>query len=130
MGEARWDRRRFWLLRRFRLPNGAIRSPDASWVRRDRWQSLSKAQQESFAHLCPDFVVELRSPSDAVAELQQKMIEYLDNGARAGILIDPFEYRVYVYRAGGEAQMMERPAKIAMAPEFPELIFNMAEFWD
>ena|SRR5215216_1958488 len=74
----------------FALPNNARRSPDASWVRRARWDSLSEWQKEGFAQLCPDFVVELRSPSDSLATLHSKMLEYIANGASLGWLIDPF----------------------------------------
>jgi Uma2 family endonuclease len=73
----------------FTLPNGAIRSPDASWVARDRWDALTPDEQEGFAPLCPDFVVELRSPTDRLPDLRDKMREYRAQGARLGWLIDP-----------------------------------------
>ena len=73
----------------FTLPNGAKRSPDASWMRRERWESLTEKQQEDFVPLCPDFVVELRSPKDRLSSLQRKMEEYSANGAQLGRLIDP-----------------------------------------
>ncbi len=73
----------------FILPNGATRSPDASWVSRERWEALTPEQKGTFANICPDFVVELRSGSDRVQSLQAKMREYIDNGARLGWLIDP-----------------------------------------
>src|SRR6202008_1343717 len=70
----------------FTLPNGAIRSPDASWLRRERWASLTKRQKDSFAPICPDFAIELRSPSDSLTQLYLKMFEYLENGMSLGWL--------------------------------------------
>ncbi len=82
----------------FRLPNGAIRSPDVAWVALDRWNALPPDQRQGFAPLCPDFVIELRSPTDDLATLQTKMQEYLDNGCELGWLIDPQRRLVDVYR--------------------------------
>jgi Uma2 family endonuclease len=84
----------------FTLPNGAKRSPDVSWVKKERGDVLTREQREGFAPLCPDFVVELRSPTDRLSDLHDKMREYIDNGARLGWLIDPLDKRVYVYRPG------------------------------
>ena len=96
----------------FKLPNGAERSPDASWVKLDRWEALTPSQMEKFIPLCPDFVIELRSPSDRVKNLQKKMEEYMDNGARLGWLIDPKNRRVYIYRPDGEVEQLENPATV------------------
>ncbi|MFH7244034.1 MAG: Uma2 family endonuclease [Spirulina sp.] len=82
----------------FRLPNGAIRSPDVAWVALERWTSLSPDQRQGFAPLCPDFVIELLSATDDVATLQAKMQEYLDNGCRLGWLVNPKTRTVEVYR--------------------------------
>ncbi|HCF28623.1 MAG TPA: hypothetical protein DEV81_15790, partial [Cyanobacteria bacterium UBA11049] len=82
----------------FTLPNGAVRAPDVSWVRRERWEALTPQQRRKFLPLCPDFVVELRSPSDSLKETQEKMQEYINNGARLGWLIDPQTRRVEIYR--------------------------------
>lgn len=82
----------------FTLSNGAVRSPDASWIRKDRWNALSKEQQEKFAPICPDFVIEIRSKTDGLKYLQDKMQEYISNGAQLGWLIDRFDGKVYVYR--------------------------------
>lgn len=89
----------------FELPNGAqghgsCRTPDASWVARERWEALTPAQREGFIPLCPDFVVELRSKTDSLKKLQEKMQEYQDNGTRLGWLIDPQHKRVEIYRPG------------------------------
>lgn len=88
----------------FILPNGAVRSPDVSWVRRDRWDALTPQQREKFLPLCPDFVVELLSPSDSLKQLQEKMQEYIDNGARLGWLIDRKNQRVEIYRPNREVE--------------------------
>ena len=100
----------------FALPNNARRSPYASWVRRERWDSLSERQKEGFAPICPDFVVELRSPSDRLATLRSKMLEYTANGASMGWLIDPFKQRVYVYRPGEELVILENPEIVSGDP--------------
>jgi Uma2 family endonuclease len=84
----------------FRLPNGAIRSPDAAWMAKERWDALSEAQQEKFPPRCPDFVVELKSDSDPQKAAREKMGEWLENGCRLGWLIDPQGQKAYVYRPG------------------------------
>jgi Uma2 family endonuclease len=113
----------------FTLPNGAKRGPDAAWLRRERWEALSEEEQESFAPLCPDFVVELRSPHDSLPMLQEKMVEYLDNGAQLGWLIDPRARRVYVYRPGQPVEMLEHPSTLSGAPCLPGFVFNVGEIW-
>jgi Uma2 family endonuclease len=114
----------------FQLPNGATRSPDAAWVRRARLAALTEQQKEKFLPLCPDFVVELRSPSDALATLQDKMQEYLDNGAQLGFLIDPLERRVYVYRPGATVQCLDDPATISGDPELPGFVLDLRSLWN
>ena len=113
----------------FALPNGAIRSPDASWVRREKWDSLTDRQQESFAPLCPDFVVELRSPTDRLSKVRAKMVEYMENGASLGWLIDPFEVRVYVYRPDHELVILENPETVSGEPLLPGFTLNPTELW-
>jgi|SRR5581483_1015521 len=113
----------------FTLPNGAKRSPDASWVKRERWEALTDAQQEGFAPLCPDFVVELRSRTDRVSDLQEKMQEYIDNGARLGWLIDPIEKRVHIYRPGQPAKVLDGPATVSGDPVLPGFVLNVRELW-
>lgn len=97
----------------FKLPNGAERSPDASWVRRDRWEALSAEQKRKFLPLSPDFVVELRSESDSLTKLQAKMQEYLDNGTQLGWLIDPQTQQVEIYRSGGEVEILQNPSTLS-----------------
>jgi len=113
----------------FTLPNGAKRSPDASWVKRERWESLTEKQQEDFAPLCPDFVVELRSAKDRLSTLQHKMEEYVANGARLGWLIDPKAKRVYVYRSGQPVECLENPEGLSGDPVLPGFVFDVSEIW-
>lgn len=97
----------------FTLPNGAIFSPDASWVSQSRWDSLTDVQQQTFALVCPDFVVELRSKSDRLKPLQEKMQEYTDNGARLGWLINPQQRQVEIYRSGQEVEILDNPQTVS-----------------
>jgi Uma2 family endonuclease len=113
----------------FTLPNGAIRSPDASWVRRERWDALSPDQREGFAPLCPDFVVELRSRTDRLSDLRDKMQEYLANGARLGWLIDPIDKRVYVYRPSQPVEELDNPTTLSGDPVLPGFVFHVRELW-
>jgi Uma2 family endonuclease len=113
----------------FTLPNGAKRSPDAAWVRREVWEALSDEEQDKFAPICPDFVVELRSPDDSLAELREKMDEYLDNGARLGWLFNPPDKRVYIYRPGQPVECLENPTSVSGEPELPGFVFNPSEIW-
>ena len=93
----------------FRLPNGAIRSPDAAWIRSDRWQVLTANQKQKYVPLCPDFLVELRSLSDDLDELKLKMQEYLDNGLRLGWLLDPESQTVEIYRINSAVEILQNP---------------------
>lgn len=113
----------------FALPNGAKRSPDAAWVRRERVTQLTKAQRESVLPLCPDFVVELRSSTDRLTDLLEKMQEYLANGARLGWLIDPFEKRAYLYRPDQPVEILEDPAELRGDPILPGFVFPIRELW-
>lgn len=97
----------------FQLPNGSNRSPDASWVSRERWDALTEEQKETFPQVCPDFVIELRSKSDSLKELRAKMQEYLDNGLRLGWLIDPENCRVEIYRPGEKMEIRENPSEVS-----------------
>lgn len=94
----------------FRLPNGSNRSPDVAWVSRDHWQSLTSEQQDSFPPLCPDFVVELRSKSDSLKNLQDKMQEYLENGLLLGWLIDIQNQTVEIYRPQKSREVLQKPS--------------------
>ncbi|MEQ8468093.1 Uma2 family endonuclease [Coleofasciculus sp. E1-EBD-02] len=114
----------------FILPNSATRSPDASWVSRERWQALPPEQKGTFAHICPDFVVELRSSSDTLKSGQDKMREYIDNGAILGWLIDPQQRRVEIYRAGKDVEVLENPAELSGEAVLPGFVLNLRRVWD
>jgi Uma2 family endonuclease len=113
----------------YKLPNGAIRGPDASWVRKSRLAAFTDKELEKFGHLCPDFAAEVMSPSDTLAELQDKMAEYIANGAQLGWLIDPYEARVYIYRPGQAVECLENPTTISGDPVLSGFVFNVAEIW-
>lgn len=89
----------------FTLPNGAVRSPDVSWIANDRWEAIPEPQQEKFAPICPDFAVEVRSGSDRMVDLKKKMEEYLINGCRLGWLIDRKGKAVHIYRLDGSIEI-------------------------
>jgi Uma2 family endonuclease len=113
----------------FILPNGAERAPDLSWVTRARWDTLTSAQREKFAPLCPDFVVELRSPSDDLDELREKMDEYIANGARLGWLIDPEARTVSVYRPGTPVDTLQDPPRVSGDPVLPGFSLDLRLVW-
>ncbi|WP_375473614.1 Uma2 family endonuclease [uncultured Nostoc sp.] len=113
----------------FTLPNGAMRSPDASWIELERWNALTDAQKASFAPICPSFVIELRSSSDRLIKLQEKMQEYIDNGASLGWLIDRQNRKVYVYRPNREVEILENPETVTANPELPGFILRMGKIW-
>jgi len=109
----------------FVLPNGAKRMPDVSWVKRDRWDALTRQQQDGYPPLCPDFVVELRSPTDSLEELQAKMQEYMDNGARLGWLINPQDRQVEIYRPGQEAEVLQSPSSLSGEGVLPGFVLSL-----
>lgn len=113
----------------FWLPNKALRSPDAAWVRRERWDALSRDDREKFAPLAPDFVVELRSRTDRLAHLRAKMQEYVENGVRLAWLIDPVERRVEVYRPGQTPLVLDAPAAVAGDPELLGFTLDLEPIW-
>ncbi len=113
----------------FILPNGAIRSPDASWVERSRYEALTLEQREKYLPLCPEFVIELRSPSDRLGTLQEKMVEYVENGARLGLLLDPARRRVYVYKPGEPVRELANPEEVSADPILPGFGLKPREVW-
>ncbi len=113
----------------FTLANGATRSPDASWIRGDRWNALTEEQKASFAPICPDFVIELRSSSDSLSSLQDKMQEYLNNGASLGFLIDRKHRKVYRYRLNQAPEILDNPEGVGGDPELPGFVLQMAKIW-
>ncbi len=114
----------------FILPNGAMRAPDAAWVLRSRLAALSAEQKQKFLPLCPDFVVEIRSPSDPLSSVQEKMQEYLDNGARLGWLIDPHGRLVNVYRPNQPVERLENPATLSGDPVLPGFVLDLQKIWE
>jgi Uma2 family endonuclease len=114
----------------FRLPNGATRAPDASWTLKSRLTKLTADEREKFPPLCPDFVIEVRSPSDRLPTLRAKMDEYLANGVRLGWLIDPKQRKVYVYRPEKTVQVRSNPRQISGSPELPGFVLKLAEIWE
>ena len=113
----------------FILPNGATRSPDASWITLTRWNSLSAEQKTKFAPICPDFVVELRSPSDSLKVLQEKLQEYIDNGASLGWLIDRTTHQVYIYTPDSEIKCLDNPQAISGDPVLSSFILDLTKIW-
>ncbi len=113
----------------FTLPNGATRSPDAAWILCDRWNALSPEQQASFAPIVPDFVVELRSSSDTLASLKEKMEEYIANGVRLGLLIDRKNCQVHIYRPNRLPEILDNPESVSCEPEMPMFALKMAKIW-
>ncbi len=113
----------------FTFPNGAMRSPDASWVARERWDALPEDERNIFSHLVPDFVIELRSPTDNLRTLQAKMAEYIENGVRLGWLIDPRQQRVYVYRPGQPAETLDDPETVTGETVLPGFTLNLQDIW-
>lgn len=113
----------------FKLPNGAERSPDAAWVRLDRWEALSPQQRRKFPPLAPDFVIELRSATDELEPLQQKMQEYMDNGVRLGWLINPQQRQVEVYRQGQSKQTLDSPASLSGEDVLPGFVLNLSRIF-
>ena len=114
----------------FSLPNGAKRSPDLCWIKKERWEALSKKEREKFSPICPDFVVELRSPSDSLKRLQKKMEEYVENGAQLGWLLDPSTRKVYVYRPGAEAEVLEDPETVSGEPLLRGFALDVRALWE
>ena len=113
----------------FQLPNGADRSPDASWVKLERWQTLTAKEQEGFAPICPDFVVELPSKSDSMEPLREKMREYIANAARLGWLIDRKNKKVEIYRHDRDVEILDNPSTLSGEDVLPGFILDLTDVW-
>ena len=113
----------------FKLPNGADRSPDVAWIPLERWEALTAEQKRRFLPLCPDFVVELLSPSDSLTATQEKMREYLANGTRLGWSIDRASRRVEIYRQGREVEVLESPVSLSGEDVLPGFVLNLEFIW-
>ena len=114
----------------FTLPNGAKRAPDAFWISKEKYFALTeKEREEGFAHIVPDFVIELRSKSDSLQKIKKKIREYIENGVRLGWLIDPYEKRVHIYRGNGEIEILENPTKVSGENVLPGFELDLTEIW-
>lgn len=111
----------------FKLSNGAVRSPDVSWIAIAKWNALTDKQKRGFAPIDPDFVIELMSPTDETMELQQKMSEYMACGVRLGWLINPDEKQVEIYRQGQDKQLLSRPISLSGEDFLPGLTVDLTE---
>ncbi len=109
----------------FKLPNGATRSPDASWIKMERWDALTPQQRKKYLPLCPDFAVELVSESDDVEDTRKKMREYIANGLRLGWLINPQDKQVEIYRPNQEVEILESPTSLSGEDILPDFILDL-----
>jgi len=114
----------------FTLPNGGKRSPDVAWIANERWDSLSIQEQEKFPKICPDFVIELRSRTDSLSQLQEKMQEYLNSGLRLGWLIDPQNQQVEIYRQNQSVEILSLPTSLSGENVLPGFILELPVFKD
>jgi len=114
----------------FTLPDGSMRSPDAAWVLASRWDALSESDKDRFAPLCPDFVIELRSPSDSLDELKEKMAQWITNGVQVGWLIDPENKTVSINRLGEQAEVLTHPTSVQGNGVMVGFELVMARIWD
>ena len=115
----------------FKLPNGALRSPDASWISNSRLEALTVEQRSGFYEICPDLVIELRSSSDSLRMLQDKMQEYIDSGARLGLIIDPISSpsQVHIHRPQAKVEILDEPAEVSAEPELPGFVLCLTRIW-
>ena len=109
----------------FRLPNGGDRSPDVAWVKQERWESLTEEQQEKFPPICPDFVIELRSRTDSLQDLQDKMQEYLDSGLCLGWLINPQDEEVEIYACNKSMKLIKFPTSLSGEDILPGFVLDL-----
>ena len=113
----------------FRLPGGADRSPDASWIQKQRWDALTPEQRESFPPICPDFVIELMSPSDTLKVVQAKMQEYMDNGVKLGWLLNRKDRQAQIYRANQDVETLQSPTSVSGEAVLPGFILELGSIW-
>jgi Uma2 family endonuclease len=113
----------------FTLPNGAVRSPDAAWIKRDRWEAVPVELRKKFAPICPEFVIELRSESDRLQVLQDKMQEYIDNGMQLGWLIDRKQRQVFLYRPNTTVKVLDNPKILCGEPLLSGFVLDLSQVW-
>ena len=113
----------------FKLPSGANRSPDVSWIKQERWDTLTLEQKQKFPPISPDFVLELMSPTDSLKDTQDKMQEYMNNGVKLGWLINRKTRRVEIYRQGQEKEVLECPTELSGEDILPGFVLNLQTLW-
>ena len=113
----------------FKLPNGAIRSPDVSWIKKENWENLTIEEKRKFAPICPDFVIELLSINDNWDEGKNKMEEYIDNGVKLGWLIDPNQNQVAIYRPKKEVEILKNPQTLSGENILPKFSLDLADIF-
>ncbi len=113
----------------FKLPSGANRSPDVSWITQERWDALTLEQKRKFPPISPDFVLELMSPTDSLKDTQDKMQEYMNNGVKLGWLINQKNRRVEIYRQGQEVEVLESPTQLSGEDILPGFVLNLRSLW-
>lgn len=113
----------------FTFPNNAKRSPDVSWMIKQKWEALSPSERRRFSRVVPDFVIELMSPSDSLADMQVKMAEYIENGVRLGWLIDPMDKKVHIYRANGEVEVLDDPETVSGEDVLKGFELKVRDIW-
>ena len=114
----------------FSLPDGSVRAADAAWLSLQKWNSLSSEQQSKFIPFCPEFVIELRSPSDSLTELEQKMSDWMANGAQLAWLIDPLRKLAVIYRPGQEPATLTRPEFLHGEGPVEGFVLKMQRLWE
>jgi Uma2 family endonuclease len=113
----------------FKLPNGANRSPDVSWIKQERWDALTPEEKQKFPPIAPDFVLELMSPTDSLKDTQDKMQEYMDNQVKLGWLIDRKTRQVEIYRQEQEKEILECPTELSGEDILPDFVLNLQTIW-
>lgn len=113
----------------FTLPNGAVRSPDAAWIKRTKWEIIPADKRKKFAPICPEFVVELRSENDSLSTLKEKMQEYIDNGTQLAWLIDRKQRKVFIYRPNCGVAELDSPQTLNGEDILPGFVLDLSEIW-
>jgi Uma2 family endonuclease len=113
----------------FTLANGAVRSPDLAWIKKERWEALDAEKRRKFPPICPDFVIELKSATDSLKTLQEKMQEYIENGVLLGFLLDCERKQVYIYRSNREVERLDNPETLSGEPVLKEFTLELKQIW-
>ena len=113
----------------FILPNGAKRSPDATWISAQRWEGIPKKDRQKYPNIAPDFVLELRSETDRLSALKEKMQEYIDNGVRLAWLVDPRLQQVHIYQPGHKPEILDKPITVSGGDVLPGFVFDLTRIF-